>query len=386
MNEKETDALNIPALALEDFEVPEVEDTEIADESGGSTIFGIIGSGQGGSRIAQSFFEQGYRKAIALNTTDKDLKYIDLPESQKYLMDVESGGGAGKDMLIGAVAVEKHENEIKRLIERVIGSRVEHILIAIGAGGGTGAGSVERLVSIAKEHVAAHVRDKNGYKVDAGERVGVVCALPTAGEAESPIVCKNAKAVTKVLFEMAQKKEISPLIIIDNDRIDRMMGKTLTTKNYWPEVNKQIAALFHAFNLISSKPSEFVSFDPADYHSIMRCGGCCVMGVSNVREYENREKVISAIRNNIEKTLLAPGFDLKTAKYAGVIAVVGSKIATEVAGLQSTLNSAFDSFSELLSSGVNLHRGIYEGARDNLIVYTVVSGLDLCWRRIEELG
>lgn len=379
-------AIDIEDLALEEFEVPDIEDSEVTDTSGGSTLTAFIGSGQGGSRLAKAFYDIGYTKAIVLNTTRKDLDPVEFPEKQKYLMQIEKEGGAGKDMAVGARAAELHESNIKRLMESIIGPKVDQIEICIGAGGGTGAGSVMRLIQMAKEYVEYHVRDEQGNTVLPGERVGVILALPTRGEAMSATVRANAKAVTEELFALAKNKNISHLIIMDNDRIDRMMGKFVTGKTYWPSINKQIAGLFHVFNQVSNQASEYTSFDPADYQSIIRAGGCCIMGTNLVKDFGDREKVISAIKNNLEKTLLATGFDLKTAKMAGVIAVAGGTILSETIGLMGTINEGFDMFSELLGKEANLHRGIYEGTKDKLVVYTIVSGLDICHQRIAQLG
>src|SRR5271170_7623203 len=65
-------------------------------------VFGIVGSGQAGSRIAEAFYKLGY-DAVAINTAQQDLKFIDIPESNKLLL--EHGlGGAAKDLEIGKAA------------------------------------------------------------------------------------------------------------------------------------------------------------------------------------------------------------------------------------------------------------------------------------------
>ena len=64
--------LEIPDIDLEDYEIPEDEETAIEDESGGSQVFAWIGSGQGGGRIAKAFYDRGYKKCIAVNTSNHD--------------------------------------------------------------------------------------------------------------------------------------------------------------------------------------------------------------------------------------------------------------------------------------------------------------------------
>ncbi len=57
--------LNIPTLDIEDIDLEAVQaqqQDEIADESGGALTYAIIGSGQGGGRIAKAFYDLGYKK------------------------------------------------------------------------------------------------------------------------------------------------------------------------------------------------------------------------------------------------------------------------------------------------------------------------------------
>jgi cell division GTPase FtsZ len=57
----------------------------------GSTRYAWIGAGQCGGRLVQSFYDLGYRKVLAVDTTGHDLALLDLPQSQKFLI------GAGRD-------------------------------------------------------------------------------------------------------------------------------------------------------------------------------------------------------------------------------------------------------------------------------------------------
>ena len=55
----------------------------IVEEKNKSLRIGVIGTGQAGSRLAESFAKLGY-DAIAFNTASQDLKFIDLPEENKF--------------------------------------------------------------------------------------------------------------------------------------------------------------------------------------------------------------------------------------------------------------------------------------------------------------
>jgi cell division GTPase FtsZ len=197
------------------------------------------------------------------------------------------------------------------------------------------------------------------------------------------LVAENAYKVGTRLSKLASAGEISPLIIVDNDKINRMYPG-LTVKSFWPSINNTVAGLFDIFNRISALSSEYTSFDPVDYHSIMESGGCALMGLTRVNEYDDKFALSEAVKRNLQKTLLAGGIDLTTAKVAGCIVVGGKKLMNSVIGLQDNINYAFDVLSEITGQAT-IHRGIYEDDRECLRVYTIIGGLDSPIVRLEEL-
>ena len=271
--------LEIPDIDLEDYEIPEEEDNAVEDESGGSQTFAWIGSGQGGGRIAKAFYDRGYKKCIAVNTSSHDLDTLELPSQQKMLLDVGEHG-AGKNMQKGYDAANKYKQNIFDLMRKTYGNNVDHVFVCVGAGGGSGSGSVLVLIETAKKYMKYIGHD------DPEKRVGVVMSLPTRGEATSPQISSNAHEVLTVVGECAEEKLISPLIIIDNSKIERMY-KGLTVKQFWPTVNNTVSGLFHVFNVLTNNPSPYTSFDPTDYSSVLQGGGVLVMGVAKLKELED---------------------------------------------------------------------------------------------------
>ena len=108
------------------------------------------------------------------------------------------------------------------------------------------------------------------------------------------------------------------------------------------------------------------------------------MGLTKVSKFEDKFELSGAVKNNLEKTLLAGGFNLSTAKVAGCIAVGGKKLMANVKGLQDNIDYAFDVLSEITGQAT-IHRGIYEDNRDCLRVYTIIGGMDSPTARLEEL-
>ncbi len=366
----------IPTLELEQYEPVFEQELGIEDNIKGSTRYAWLGGGQCGGRLVKSFYDLGYRKVLAVNTTHHDLDLLDIPEEQKFLMDIGEKG-AGKDIERGDRAVQQYQQEILHLARQIFSTQVDHIMVCFGAGGGTGSGSVMGLIEIAKRY-ARYVGLKNPDK-----KVGAIMTLPTVGEAGSPLVAENAYEVGTRLSKLASAGEISPLIIVDNDKINRMYPG-LTVKSFWPSINNTVAGLFDIFNRISALSSEYTSFDPVDYQSIMESGGCALMGLTKVNEFSDKFAISEAVKMNLQKTLLAGGIDLTTSKLAGCIVVGGKKLMNSVSGLQDNINYAFDVLSEITGQAT-IHRGIYEDDRECLRVYTIIGGLDSPIVRLEEL-
>ena len=366
----------LPTLDLEQYEPNIEEEVGVKDHIKGSTRYAWIGGGQCGGRLVKSFYDLGYKKVLAVNTTHHDLDLLDIPEEQKFLMDMGEKG-AGKDMERGEKAVQQYQQEILHLARQTFSTQVDHIMVCFGAGGGTGSGSVVGLIEVAKRY-ARYIGLENPNK-----KVGVVMTLPTVGEASSPLVAENAHKVATRLSELALAGEISPLIIVDNDKINKMYPG-MTVNSFWPSINSTVAGLFDIFNRISALSSQYTSFDPVDYHSIMESGGCAIMGLTKVNKFDDKFAISEAVKKNLQKTLLAGGFDLSTAKLAGCIVVGGKRLMKDVSGLQDNINYAFDVLSEITGQAT-IHRGIYEDARDSLRVYTIIGGLDSPTARLEEL-
>ncbi len=366
----------LPTLDLEQYEVNIEEETGVKDQIRGSTRYAWIGAGQCGGRLVKSFYDLGYKKVLAVNTTHHDLDLLEIPQDQKFLMDIGEKG-AGKEMARGKEAIQQYQQDILHLARQTFGSQVDHIMVCFGAGGGTGSGSVAGLIEIAKRY-ARYVGLKNPDK-----KVGAVMTLPTVGEASSPLVAENAYNSASELSKMAAEGKISPLIIVDNDKINKMYPG-MTVKSFWPSINNTVATLFDIFNRLSALSSQYTSFDPVDYHSILESGGCAIMGLTKVSEFGDKFALSEAVKKNLEKTLLAGGFDLTTAKLAGCVVVGGKKLMADVPGLQDNIDYAFDVLSEITGQA-SIHRGIYEDNRNSLRVYTIIGGLGSPTARLEEL-
>jgi cell division GTPase FtsZ len=378
-------SFEIPELPTPELDTPSDNVEELQDESGGCRTYAFIGSGQGGGRLVESLYKLGYKKALVCNTAPQDLKGLSfIPEDQKIQLDAGTEG-AGKNMRAGESAASKGQHRIYEAMRRKFG-KVDHIFICVGSGGGSGGGSSLVLLETAKKYMAYIGEDSKGQVIEnTDQKVGFIVTLPTNGECASPGVATNAKFVVEKLADYANKRLLSPLIIVDNDKIKKLYPQ-VTGKEYWNSVNGTVAGLFHTFNLFPRKETNYTVFDSADYGSIMESGGCMIFGLTSVKDYSKADSISLSLRTNLEKTLLADGFDLRTATHAAAVVLGGSPIFEQVPGLMNSIEEGFDALAVLTGDAL-VHRGVYEDDKSiRLMVYTMVGGLAAPEKRINQIA
>lgn len=362
-----------------DFDTPELIDepeeeiVNVKDESNGSLTFAILGLGQCGGRIAQSFYDLGYKKCIVINTSDHDLIDLTIPTKIK----IGDTNGAGKNMEISSSAFIKEKANILTQMNKIFGVNIDHILVCGGAGGGTGSGTFIPAIELSVLYLK-----QLGFE-DAEQKVGAIATLPTNNESSSPIVKSNAIKVLMSLSEMANNKLISPLIVIDNDKVKKLFPR-LTVTQFYPTINKTVVNLFHMFNIISTKESDLISFDKQDYKTIINSHGHMVMGAVTLKDFSSSESISKALKNNIEQTLLSDDFDLDTASVVGIIVVGGRSIFDSVPGLMGSIEDAFGTIAFLTNKAI-VHRGLYTNESNTLKVFTLIGGLNSPERRYRKL-
>lgn len=334
----------------------------------------FIGAGQGGGRIAQSFYDCGYRRVIAVNTTEQDLAPLEMPEDQK-LMIGQNRGGAGKDPEAGYLAAKESYEDVMDLMMRKWGEGVEMLYVCVGAGGGSGTGSWSVLVDAMREYAKSTNVERPLHK-----HLGVIMTLPKRSEGSR--VQRNANIAVKYALELLEKKRISSLILVDNARIHELFPG-LPVKKFWPVANRNFTAILHTFNLLAAQNSEYNTFDKADFRSVIH-NGIMIFGMTKVESWAGKEDISQAVRQNLTGTLLAEGFDLSTANTAGAIVVAHDDVLGEIP--MENIDYAFNSLGRALGNeDVMLHNGIYEGNAPGMRVFTIIGGLEAPKDRIEEL-
>jgi cell division protein FtsZ len=332
----------------------------------------FIGAGQGGGRIAQSFYDMGYRRVCAVNTTNQDLASLTIPAK---LVIGNNRGGAGKDPEQGKLAAKESYEDIMDLMMRSWGEQVEQMFVCVGGGGGSGTGSWPVIVKAMKEYGEATNIEK-----PITQSLGIIMTMPKRSEGSR--VQANALTAVQQAVELVEAKKISTLIIVDNAKIHELYPR-LSVKKFWRTANTNFAAILHTFNLLASKDSEYNTFDRADFRSVMR-NGILIFGATLVEEWEETEDVSQAVRQNLAGSLLADGFDVSKATMAGAIVVAHDDVLEEIP--MENIDYAFNSLGRALGNeGITLHSGIYEGRQAGMRVFTIVSGLEPPQGRMAEL-
>jgi cell division GTPase FtsZ len=330
-----------------------------------SLTLGIIGSGQAGSRLAEAFYKLGY-DAIACNTAIQDLKFIDLPDSNKLLLQF-GPGGAAKELDIGKAAAEAHKGELTQLIHEKLSSSQVNVL-CLSLGGGSGAGSCETLVDIL---------------IGIGKPIVVITVLPM--DTEDAQTKHNALETLSKLAGMAQTKKINNLVVVDNAKIETIY-QNVSQIDFYNIANKAIVEPIDVFNTLSSMASSVKGLDPLEWSKILVDGeGLSVYGELVIDNYEEDTAIAEAVMNNLNSNLLAGGFDLKQSKYVGVIISANKETWAKIPS--SSITYAMALINEHCGNPKGVFKGIYtvEMAEPIVKIYSIFAGLGLPENRIAQL-
>jgi cell division protein FtsZ len=355
-------------MELPDIPMPGQEiNTDIEDKIQVGFKFSFVGAGQGGSRIAETFHKLGYKRTCVLNTAQQDLATIEVPNKLK----IGTDSGAGKNREVAKQALIEQREDVLDLFRKSFAGNFDRIFVCAGAGGGTGSGTTTELIKIAKDY-------QDSIK-STSEKVGVFLALPKNTEGKK--CAENAlKTLTEVL-ELVDQGIVSPLVIIDNEKINTIYPR-LSINQFWNTSNNSICSLFNLFNNIITKNSSYTSFDNKDYKTVLD-SGIIVFGATQVTQWSDGTEISKAMRDNLKKNILSGGIDLGTGNIAAAVVVGDSNALDNIP--QEYLDQAFEQLTRTLKNNSTVHQGIYKGNKAGLSIFTAIGGLGKPTAKIEEL-
>lgn len=347
---------------------PEPAPTKVIEAQRSVSLnFGVVGVGQAGSKIAKVFYDLGY-DACVLNTAKQDLDLLELPGNLKYFMDY-SIGGAGRDRDVGQAAVEANYSEVESFISENLND-CEVLVLCMSGGGGTGSGAAKTMVDMLQ-----------GFECP----LVVMYILP--GSADDSQSKHNAINTLADLAAMSATDKINSLVLVDNAKIE-LAYPELSQAAFWKTANNAIVEPLHMFNSVSAKPTDYEALDSMDFaKAFIENGGCTLFGSNKVSRdlYEEDETaLVEAIIDNLERGLLASGFDLKEAQSVGILVTAKQEVLERlpyrnISYIFKYISSEYDSARSF--------KGVYARPTDSddISIHFVFSGLGLPKPRVESL-
>jgi cell division GTPase FtsZ len=344
----------------------EVMPPRIVEDRKKSLRFGVIGSGQCGSRISEQFYALGY-PTVVMNTAPQDLEDIKVPEQNKLLLDFGLGGAA-KDLSIGYDAADAYRAAINQLVQTKL-SDAQVFVFCTSLGGGSGAGSVEIIVDILAQ---------------IGKPVVVLTVLPKASEDSQ--LKHNAWQTLHKFTKMFNEGKIDNIITVDNAKIESLYSD-VGPFNFFKVSNKAIVQPIDVFNTMSRRKDEGLKvLDSTEFGKLFIDGkGFTVYGEMSVEDYEDEMAIATAIVESLKGNLLASGFDIRQARYAGFMLVAPESVWNKIPS--SSLDFAQHMINDACDSPLAVFHGVYreDTGEDCIKVYSMFSGLGLPEERIDQL-
>ena len=209
-------------------------------------------------------------------------------------------GGAGKDPAAGARAVADRDEDIFDLLKRSWGDMVAFPFVCLGAAGGTGAGTAPKTIEVVKRYMQT---------INRPVRCGAIIALPKDAEGQQPAA--NAVQTAQKLQQLG----LSPVIIVDNQRVSELYRPTLKTEH--ATENSSAISMLHLFNRLAAQNSSHTTFDKADLAKVLD-SGVVAFGASVITDWTSESAISQAIRDQLKKNILA-AVDLSKGKTAALI-------------------------------------------------------------------
>jgi cell division protein FtsZ len=221
----------------------------------------VLGIGGAGGNAINNMIASKLRGVdfIVANTDCQDLDRSTCSQKIQIGPSVTMGLGAGADPEIGRLSCEESVNEVRNAIDHS-----DMVFIAAGMGGGTGTGASPVAARECKESGALTV---------------AVVTKPFSFEGE-----KRMKRAMAGIEEL--KKEVDSLIIIPNERLKVLGGKSTSFKDLIARADEVLLQAVKGISeLIIS--NGFINLDFADIKRVMEQMGTAIMGMGSAKG-ENR--------------------------------------------------------------------------------------------------
>jgi len=313
---------------------------------------GVVGLGHCGGAMALAFALSGY-EALAFNTSDTDLRGLDLPEGRKFHISLKGRDGVGRDRAKGGDILRANAAKLLETAHLYLG-RCEHYLLCGGLAGGTG----------------SNLGKLAGVLGDLGKPMTLIGALPRRSDG----VVDKYNAIL-ALSEIARAPGHN-LALVDNSRIQTRFPQA-SVMNHFRLANNLIAGSFDYFNRISIDPllEPVYAFDGEDFRKVIQGRGTILWSTSDDLALFSTDGVTELVDNIIyQRSLWPPGYDLGGAQRAALIV---SAPDSTLQGLKGDFWEHWTGTVSQLTKGCGCYYGLFrapEGLKPRISL--LLSGMD----------
>lgn len=221
----------------------------------------VIGVGGGGGNAVAYMLGRELEgvEYICANTDSQALRKSQAQSQLQIGGNITKGLGAGADPELGRQAALEDREQIQEAIKDA-----NMLFITTGMGGGTGTGAAPVIAQIAK--------DMNILTV-------AVVTRPFSFEGK-----KRTKTALDGIAEL--EKQVDSLIVIPNDKLTAVMGKSASLKDAFASANEVLYTAVSGISELITRPGE-INLDFADVRAIMTERGTAMMG-TGVGHGDNR--------------------------------------------------------------------------------------------------
>ena len=156
----------------------------------------------------------------------------------------------------------------------------------------------------------------------------------------------------------------------------------LSVNKFWQAANSNICSLFHLFNHIITKNSQYSTFDTNDFRTVLD-SGIMIFGTTNISDITNESEISKAVRENLKRNVLCGELDLSTGSVAAAVAIGDENTLDNIP--QEYLDGAFNQLNRTLKTNSTVHQGIYKGVKQGLSIFTAIGGISTPQGKLDAL-
>ena len=235
-------------------------------------IIKVIGVGGGGGNAVEYMYRQGICDVdfVLCNTDSQILEHSPIPTIIQLGKTLTEGRGAGNRPELGEAAANESIDEIRELLS----TNTKMVFITAAMGGGTGTGAAPVIAKVAK---------------DMGLLTVGIVTIPS--RFEGPKRLDQAREGVKKL-----KEHVDSLIIIDNEKIQRIFGSQ-TLSSAFAKANDVLNIAAKGIAEIITLPG-YINVDFADVRTVMTDSGIAIMGAARASGEDRAKRVIADALNS----------------------------------------------------------------------------------------